>query len=536
MTHIHSILPRWGWLLVGLLLVACQLAPSTPAVSTTIPIAQTLTPAEFSNLQTSVTTPVSEVTPALSRETPTAIVPPPTATLEPGLPTRTPLPSPTAAIPPLPLPTPGPLVDFYEIKPGDTLGGISWAYGVPLQDILALNNFESDSVIIRVGQQIRVPLSLERVAPTITLLPDSEVVYSPAYVDFNTTGFLQQQGGYLATYREQVNGDERSGAEIIDLVAQQFGVGPRVLLAALEYYGGWVTQAAPAAEAPAGVANPYGDRLYLQLGWIANRLNAGYYGYKQQGQLPIAFRDRSRALVPPGLNAGSVAVYNLLALNTDWDSWQQAIRAEGFMQTYQRLFGDPFAYAIEPIVPYNLQQPELRLPWQSGVTFYYTGGPHGAYSDGSIGAAIDFGPPDVLGNCFYSNEYVTAAAEGRVYLGETGEIYLDLDFDGHLQTGWVLFYLHVVALDELQAGQVIPAGSPLGYASCEGGLANASHLHLARRYNGEWLAAGGPVPLVLSGWQVEDGASPYEGSLVRDGVRKVAGQFWDEELNAVVAE
>jgi hypothetical protein len=153
-----------------------------------------------------------------------------------------------------------------------------------------------------------------------------------------------------------------------------------------------------------------------------------------------------------------------------------------------------------------------------------------------MGAAIDFGPPDVLGSCFYSQKYVTAAAEGRVILGEFGEIHLDLDFDGDLRTGWVLFYLHVVPTDDLRNGQVIPAGSPLGYASCEGGLSNASHLHLARRYNGEWLHAAGPVPLVLSGWQVTPGASPYQGGLVRGDEVRTAGEFQEPDINGVLGE
>ena len=84
-------------------------------------------------------------------------------------------------------------------------------------------------------------------------------------------------------------------------------------------------------------------------------------------------------------------------------------------------------------------------------------------------------------------------------------MYLDLDADGRLQTGWVLLYLHVVAVEGLTSGQHVAAGTPLGYASCEGGLSNASHLHFARRYNGEWMSAAGPVPMVLSGWRAKAG-------------------------------
>jgi hypothetical protein len=59
---------------------------------------------------------------------------------------------------------------------------------------------------------------------------------------------------------------------------------------------------------------------------------------------------------------------------------------------------------------------------------------------------------------------------------------------------------------------------------------------LARRYNGEWMAADGPVPMVLSGWQVKAGLAQYEGTMVRDGVTKTACECWDEALNALVGE
>jgi hypothetical protein len=40
-------------------------------------------------------------------------------------------------------------------------------------------------------------------------------------------------------------------------------------------------------------------------------------------------------------------------------------------------------------------------------------------------------------------------------------------------------------------------------------------VHLARKFNGEWLEADGPVPMVLSGWQAVADERSYYGSLVR---------------------
>jgi LasA protease len=454
----------------------------------------------------------------------------------PGLPRLDVLPSPTPYASAMPLPTPrGRLMETYVVQAGDTLGGISLAFDVPLEELVALNGLGSEAAIIHAGQALRVPLNITRTGPQVTLLPDSEVVFSPAYRDFDVAGFVAQQGGYLAEFSTPVNDIWISGAEAVSRVARQYSVGPRVLLTLLEYYGGWVTQSPPPLYTPLGTANPYYDEsFYLQLSWAANRVNEGYYGYQGNGNLAVHFGDGERALVPAGLNAGSAGIFNILALNGDWETWET--ERQDFMETYRRLFGDPLARTFAPLVPSDLAQPALRLPWQAGETFYYTGGPHAAYGSRSTWAAVDFAPPDIKGSCYYSQKDVTAAADARLYLAGPGEMYLDLDADGNLQTGWVLLYLHVVARDELTHGQLVTAGTPLGYASCEGGVSNSSHVHLARRFNGEWLAADGPIPLVLSGWQFKASGGQYDGTAVRDGVTKTACECWDEVMNALVGE
>jgi murein DD-endopeptidase MepM/ murein hydrolase activator NlpD len=436
----------------------------------------------------------------------------------------------------MPLPTPRTdLTETYVVQPGDTLGGISLALDVTLDELIQLNGLESESAIIQIGQPLKIRLNVSRTYPQLTLLPDSEVVFSPAYVDFDVKRFLTQQGGYLDKYTAPVNDVHVSSAEIINRVARQFSVGPRVLLAILEHYGGWVTQPQPHTYLPLGAENPYYDEDFLlQLSWAANRVNQGYYGYKREGNHIVRFADGSRAMIPAGLNAGTAGILNFVAINGDWETWQA--EAEGFMETYRQLFGDPAALAVEPLVPSNLEQPGLRLPWEDGETFYYTGGPHAAYGSHSAWAAVDFSPPDILGSCNYSIKNITAAADGRLVLRETGETYLDLDSDGNLQTGWVLLYLHVVTREDVSDGMVVLSGAPIGYASCEGGFGNSTHLHLARRFNGEWMPTDGPVPMVLSGWHFLAAASQYDGTAVRGGVTKTACECWDEAMNALVGE
>ncbi len=448
--------------------------------------------------------------------------------------------SPTPLLEAMPIPTPaGPPFSYHIIEEGESLSYISAVYDTPIEQLVAMNHLSGPDAIIQIGQSLRIPLRLDTASPQQALFPDSEVVYSPSYVGFNIKEFIDSKGGYLLGYTEYVDGEQLTGAQIVERVAQQFSVGPRLLLALLEHYGGWVTNPYPTADAinrMLGPRNPRGKSLYLALGWTANRINAGYYGYKRDGFWVFSLADGKRAVTPQGLNAGTVGVQNILALHSDWDKWQAELGPNGLLADYRALFGDPMAHAIEPLIPKSLVQPPLGLPWAKGQGFYVTSGPHPAYADGSAWAAIDFGPPDVLGNCFYSSEPNTAAAAGVIVVAGNGTVELDLDGDGNIQTGWVLQYLHVVldADTPVQVGQKVAQGDIIGYASCEGGLADSSHLHLSRRYNGEWIEAGGPVPLNLAGWVVQPTLAPYEGSLKNGTIVREACECWEAEKNLIV--
>ena len=69
--------------------------------------------------------------------------------------------------------------------------------------------------------------------------------------------------------------------------------------------------------------------------------------------------------------------------------------------------------------------------------------------------------------------------------------------------------------EEAPVGAVVKAGDRLGHPSCEGGEATSSHLHISRRYNGEWIAADGFAPFVMSGWTAHATQTPYKGTLTR---------------------
>jgi LasA protease len=99
---------------------------------------------------------------------------------------------------------------------------------------------------------------------------------------------------------------------------------------------------------------------------------------------------------------------------------------------------------------------------------------------------------------------------------------LDLDGDGREATGWVILYLHVTELYRLPIGSFVETGDSLGHPSCQGGIATGTHVHIARKYNGEWIPADGLIPLNLSGWVAHAGTGEYEGTLTREDETVIA--------------
>ena len=128
---------------------------------------------------------------------------------------------------------------------------------------------------------------------------------------------------------------------------------------------------------------------------------------------------------------------------------------------------------------------------------------------------MDFAPAADKTGCNSTPTWITAAAPGLVVRSSKGVVVVDLDGDGSEQTGWNILYLHVANTDRVQKGQWVDINNRIGHASCEGGIATGTHLHLARKYNGEWVIADGPIPFVLSGWTAIAGDKPYQGKLVR---------------------
>jgi murein DD-endopeptidase MepM/ murein hydrolase activator NlpD len=113
-----------------------------------------------------------------------------------------------------------------------------------------------------------------------------------------------------------------------------------------------------------------------------------------------------------------------------------------------------------------------------------------------------------------------------------GQVIQDMDGDGYEQTGWVILYMHIDSQERIQPGTKVQAGDRIGHPSCEGGVSSGTHLHLARKYNGEWIPADQSIPFVLDGWVSSGAGKEYDGFLSRKGkqIEAYAGRSDDNGI------
>lgn len=413
---------------------------------------------------------------------------------------------------------PGELVD-YLAQTGDTLPALAQRFNTSVAEILQANSFiPADATTMPPGMPMKIPIYYRPFWGTAyQILPDSLFVNGPGQIGFDTAQFLAQQSGWLNRYTEYAAGATRSAASVIDYVALHYSVSPRLLLALLEYQSGAVTQPAELSDPnyPLGYRNRRYRGLYLQLVWAANLLNDGYYRWRTG--LPMTFEHTNGRIEQPDpwQNAATIALHNFfLTLGASQTEFNQKVSADGFAAVYRTLFGDPWQADV-PHIPGSLQHPPMQLPFEPGKPWSYTGGPHTGWGSAHPWAAIDFAPPSVAGGCVQSDQWVTAVADGVVTRSETGIVELDLDGDGDPHTGWTVFYLHLATEGRAPLGKVVMAGEPIGHPSCEGGASTGTHVHIARKYNGEWVAAYGVLAFNFEGWIVQSNGTAYYGTLNR---------------------
>jgi LasA protease len=409
----------------------------------------------------------------------------------------------------------------YIVQPGDSLSLIAYRFGVSPQLIIEANDIVNPN-LLAVWQRLLIPAPILREpGPSFKIIPNSELVYGPAGALFDLHHVIADWGGFLERYEEQVEEQVLSGADVIQLVADRYSVNPRLLLALLEHQSGWLTKIDIAPDSltyPMGYIHPDWQGLFGQLSFAANQLNRGYYLWRAGWIGPYVFNDGSVVVPGQGVNAGTVGVQNLFSYLYQADAWRTVVGQEGFYQTYLSLFGNPFGVAVEPLLPDDLEQPHMQLPFEVGKTWSFTSGPHSAWDTGSGWAALDFAPPGYALGCVRSDEWVVASADGVVIRTDEGVVILDLDGDGYEQTGWVLLYLHVEERDRVPPGVTLHAGDRIGHPSCEGGFSTGTHVHIARKYNGEWIPADGRLPFVMDGWVSGGQGREYNGTLSRGSI------------------
>jgi LasA protease len=433
----------------------------------------------------------------------------------PGDPILTPTPDPERVLPALRTEP-----EQYIVKAGDTLGTIAQDYSTSLDVLIDANELTNPN-LLSVGQVLTIPPPTPGPpGPDFKVIPDSELVYGPSSVDFDISAFIRERAGYLASYHEEVDGENVSSDSIIYRISYEYSVNPRLLLALLEYQSGWVTKQNPAEETldyPIGLVNEWRKGLYHQLAWAANNLNRGYYLWRVNGIGNWVTFDGQIVPIAPTINAGTAGIQHFFSQLYGRIQWENAVLENGLFATYNEFFGYPFDRAIEPLLPSLLSQPIMQLPFEDGVEWAYTGGPHGGWGSGSAWAALDFAPSgDALG-CVSSDDWVVAVADGMVVRSGGGAVVQDLHGDGLEQTGWTVLYFHIESRERVAEGTFLQAGDRIGHPSCEGGVSSGTHLHLARRYNGEWIPADQNIPFILDGWVSRSAGYEYDGYLQRSG-------------------
>ncbi|HWS24356.1 MAG TPA: LysM peptidoglycan-binding domain-containing M23 family metallopeptidase [Anaerolineales bacterium] len=444
-------------------------------------------------------------------------------------------------------PTPTPSIDGYVVQDGDYWLTIADAHNVTVEDLLAANNM-SEFDIIYPGDVLKIPgdkIIVQEVVPESVdfnfseyhkIIPDSELVFGPSSANFDLAAFISESGGYLAQYEEDVDSESWSGLQIIQFVSENYSINPRILLAILEDRSSWVTRADPAEatlEDPFLLSNQEMIGLYKQANFVADQLNRGYYSWLSQINTGLQLKDGTYWKPSLGVNAGTAGVLHFYANVSDSTEWNYIASPSGISATYARLFGNPFQFAVEPLGPLPGSQPKLNLPFSSKEEWYFTGGPHGGWGEGSSLSAIDFAPPEEYLGCEVSEHFATAVANGIIVRSGKGVVVLDLDGDGYEQTGWVVVYLHIASDGSVLPGD-IEAGGKIGNPSCEGGYALASHLHIARKYNGQWISADDPNnPFILGRYTVIGASRSYDGYLRSGNAEEIEAFDGFSDLNKV---
>jgi hypothetical protein len=131
--------------------------------------------------------------------------------------------------------------------------------------------------------------------------------------------------------------------------------------------------------------------------------------------------------------------------------------------------------------------------------------------------------------------WAIAAAPGKVLASEHGRVIESLTNSRFQGDGWSLMYMHMAPSGRVEVGTELNIGDHVGHPSCEGGDAEASHIHFARLYNGQWIGPDS-VPMVMSGWTVSQLDKQYDGTMARGTESRDACNCRDDAKNGITAD
>lgn len=415
---------------------------------------------------------------------------------------------------------PGELVE-YTAQNGDMLPALAARFNTTVEEIREANPIiPLDATTMPPGLPMKIPIYyLPLWGTAYQSIPDHAFVNGPAQIGFSTSAFVATTSGWFKDYHVYAGERMRTGAEAVDYIAQNYSVSPQLLLALLEYQTGALTQPEPPTwKYMLGFRRVNYESPYLQLVIAANTLNNGYYNWRSGELTELELLDGTLFRPDPWQNAGSVALQYYFSRLYSGEPFFASIGPEGVARVYQTFFDDPWAKPVI-VFPGSLQQPALQFPFSPGQIWAFTGGPHTGWGSGEPFSALDFAPASDTTGCVTvePDQYATAMADGLVLRSDIDGMVIDLDKDGDERTGWVLFYLHLATAGRAPLGKEVKAGDPVGYPSCEGGHVTGTHVHIARKYNGEWVLADGPLAFNLEGWVAHNGSQAYKGTLTHAG-------------------
>ncbi len=433
------------------------------------------------------------------------------------------------------------------VAEGETITIIAAKNLVSKNAIIEKNKINNPD-LIAVGEELIIPAQIPDFQDAgYEILPEKAILFGRSAGNFDIQEFLTEHPqSYLSNYIEpeptpnpeikksdQKNSFQpRNGAEILYQTAVQNSIDPRILIALMEFQTHSISEKKPNGNQKNSVIahlGSYYEPLARQLAWAADTLNEGYYNWKNNKTNLWILDDETLVSVNPKVNASSAALQYFFSKIFGTEDWLYAISKNGFSLTYQQLFGEELENDIRNTE--SMTFPKLDLPFASGEIWSYTSGPHVGWTDGTPWSAIDFAPPDAVG-CNLSQYWITASAPGIIVYSNNGLVIEDLDGDGNLGTGWTLIYLHVESRNRIEKDIRVDRGTQIGHPSCEGGIANGSHVHLARRYNGEWIPISQDYPMILSGWEVFSAGSDYDGYLEKNG-RLIEAWYFKTEASEI---